>query len=92
MDITSREFWIKQALLERTYNAEKTSRFEHGTAISKKTDDKRKSTGYDKNVGYHSDDIGVCFVLQNKKGAIMNTNRTYNKYSSLNVGCKIATW
>lgn len=61
---------MKQALLERTYDAEKTSGLEHGTAISKETDDKRKSTGYDKNVGYHFDDIGVCFVLQNKKGVM----------------------
>lgn len=58
---------MKQALLERTYDAEKTSRLEHGTAISKETDDKRKGAGYDKNVGYHSDDIGVCFILKKKK-------------------------
>jgi len=58
---------MKQALLERTYDAEKTSRLEHGTAIPKETDDERKSTGYDKNVGCHSDDIGICFVLQKRE-------------------------
>lgn len=83
---------MKQASLERTYDAEKTSRLEHGTAIPKETDDKRKSTGYDKNVGYHSDDIGVRFVLQNKKGTMrMQIELTMN-ISSLIAGCKIAVY
>lgn len=56
-----------QVSLERTYDTEKTSRLEHGTAISKEADDECEGAGYDKNVGDHFDDIGIRFILQNKK-------------------------
>lgn len=56
-----------QISLERTYDTEKTSGLEHGTAISQEADDEREGADHDKNKGDPCDDIGIRFVLQNKK-------------------------
>lgn len=60
----------KRVLSERTYDTEEAPGLEHGAAIPEETDNERESTGDDKNVGDHLDDIGVRFVLENREGAM----------------------
>lgn len=57
----------KRVISERTYDTEETPGLEHSAAIPEETDNECESTSDDKNIGDHLDDIGVSFVLQNRK-------------------------